>query len=164
MPKSEFSRLFFSNSSLWLNVTAAAEVKMILHRVLTHHALQRAAAARPVLVGAAVLCPPAASCCRVLHPLCPTNQRWVSTSALYKSAHLPKPQSPEEEAQSRSTPQEGKSDAQPAAADVDPLQDKSIGLFQRFKRTFKQYGKVMIPVHLLTSSVWFGTFYYAAMK
>uniref|UniRef100_K7FNR6 Family with sequence similarity 210 member A n=1 Tax=Pelodiscus sinensis TaxID=13735 RepID=K7FNR6_PELSI len=46
----------------------------------------------------------------------------------------------------------------------DPLQDKSISLFQRFKRTFKQYGKVMIPVHLLTSSVWFGSFYYAAMK
>lgn len=46
----------------------------------------------------------------------------------------------------------------------DPLLDKSIGLVQRFKKTFKQYGKVMIPVHLLTSSVWFGTFYYAAMK
>lgn len=45
----------------------------------------------------------------------------------------------------------------------DPLQDKSIGLVQRFKKTFKQYGKVMIPVHLLTSSVWFGSFYYAAM-
>lgn len=47
---------------------------------------------------------------------------------------------------------------------MDPLQDKSIGLIQRFKKTFKQYGKVMIPVHLVTSSVWFGTFYYAAMK
>ncbi|TRY66888.1 hypothetical protein DNTS_028503 [Danionella cerebrum] len=48
--------------------------------------------------------------------------------------------------------------------DVDPLQDKSIGLFQRFKKTFKQYGKVMVPVHLVTSTVWFGSFYYAAMK
>ncbi|XP_052440092.1 uncharacterized protein C18orf19 homolog A [Carassius gibelio] len=48
--------------------------------------------------------------------------------------------------------------------DPDPLQDRSISLFQRFKKTFKQYGKVMIPVHLLTSTVWFGTFYYAAMK
>ncbi|XP_026855821.2 uncharacterized protein C18orf19 homolog B [Electrophorus electricus] len=46
----------------------------------------------------------------------------------------------------------------------DPLQDRSIGLYQRFKRTFKQYGKVMVPVHLVTSSVWFGSFYYAAMK
>ncbi|XP_064006351.1 protein FAM210A [Pogoniulus pusillus] len=50
------------------------------------------------------------------------------------------------------------------AADPDPLQDKSISLVQRFKKTFKQYGKVMIPVHLLTSTVWFGAFYYAAMK
>ncbi|NP_001038459.1 uncharacterized protein C18orf19 homolog A [Danio rerio] len=46
----------------------------------------------------------------------------------------------------------------------DPLHDKSSGLIQRFKKTFKQYGKVMIPVHLLTSTMWFGTFYYAAMK
>ncbi|XP_076844556.1 LOW QUALITY PROTEIN: uncharacterized protein C18orf19 homolog B [Brachyhypopomus gauderio] len=49
-------------------------------------------------------------------------------------------------------------------ARTDPLQDRSIGLCQRFKRTFKQYGKVMVPVHLLTSTVWFGAFYYAAMK
>ncbi|XP_051577772.1 uncharacterized protein C18orf19 homolog B-like isoform X2 [Myxocyprinus asiaticus] len=48
--------------------------------------------------------------------------------------------------------------------DSDPLQDKSIGLFQRFKKTFKQYGKVMVPVHIVTSTVWFGSFYYAAMK
>ncbi|XP_033856838.1 uncharacterized protein C18orf19 homolog B-like [Acipenser ruthenus] len=48
--------------------------------------------------------------------------------------------------------------------ETDPLQDKSIGLYQRFKRMFKQYGKVMIPVHLVTSTVWFGAFYYAAMK
>lgn len=49
-------------------------------------------------------------------------------------------------------------------SDLDPLQDKSIGLYQRFKKTFKQYGKVMVPVHLVTSTVWFGSFYYAAMK
>ncbi|KAI5106186.1 hypothetical protein C0J45_3883 [Silurus meridionalis] len=48
--------------------------------------------------------------------------------------------------------------------DLDPLQDKSIGLYQRFKKMFKQYGKVMVPVHLVTSTVWFGSFYYAAMK
>ncbi|KAM9098379.1 protein FAM210A [Sarcophilus harrisii] len=47
---------------------------------------------------------------------------------------------------------------------LDPLQDKSISLYQRFKKTFRQYGKVMIPVHLVTSGIWFGTFYYAASK
>ncbi|KAM5222020.1 protein FAM210A [Ctenodactylus gundi] len=46
----------------------------------------------------------------------------------------------------------------------DPLQDKSISLYQRFKKTFRQYGKVLIPVHLITSGVWFGTFYYASLK
>ncbi|KAM6218876.1 protein FAM210A [Rhynchocyon petersi] len=48
--------------------------------------------------------------------------------------------------------------------DPDPLQDKSISLYQRFKKTFRQYGKVLIPVHLITSGIWFGTFYYAAIK
>ncbi|XP_058032140.1 protein FAM210A [Ahaetulla prasina] len=52
----------------------------------------------------------------------------------------------------------------PNSVELDPLQDKSISLVQRFKKTFKQYGKVLIPVHLLTSSIWFGTFYYAALK
>ncbi|XP_069778587.1 uncharacterized protein C18orf19 homolog A isoform X2 [Narcine bancroftii] len=51
-----------------------------------------------------------------------------------------------------------------ADVEKDPLDDRSIGLFQRFKKTFKQYGKVMIPVHLVTSSIWFGTFYYATLK
>ncbi|XP_030908819.1 protein FAM210A [Melopsittacus undulatus] len=50
------------------------------------------------------------------------------------------------------------------SSEPDPLQDKSISLVQRFKKTFKQYGKVMIPVHLVTSTVWFGSFYYAAMQ
>ncbi|XP_048212879.1 protein FAM210A-like [Perognathus longimembris pacificus] len=48
--------------------------------------------------------------------------------------------------------------------ETDPLQDKSISLYQRFKKTFRQYGKVLIPVHLVTSGIWFGTFYYAAIK
>ncbi|XP_062489049.1 protein FAM210A [Pezoporus occidentalis] len=51
-----------------------------------------------------------------------------------------------------------------SSSEPDPLQDKSISLVQRFKKTFKQYGKVMIPVHLVTSTVWFGSFYYAAMQ
>uniref|UniRef100_A0A674BVK9 Family with sequence similarity 210 member Aa n=1 Tax=Salmo trutta TaxID=8032 RepID=A0A674BVK9_SALTR len=33
-----------------------------------------------------------------------------------------------------------------------------------FRRTLKQNGKVMIPLQLITSSLWFGTFYYAAMQ
>ncbi|XP_030068437.1 protein FAM210A [Microcaecilia unicolor] len=52
----------------------------------------------------------------------------------------------------------------PSYTEADPLLDKSIGLVQRFKKTFKQYGKVLIPVHLVTSAFWFGSFYYAAMK
>ncbi|XP_072008386.1 protein FAM210A [Engystomops pustulosus] len=69
-----------------------------------------------------------------------------------------------------SNPVQSKETAAPVTAtddtvdETDPLQDKSIGLVQRFKKTFKQYGKVMVTVHVLTSSVWLGTFYYGAVK
>lgn len=111
------------------------------------------AAVRPLLVGVPAPQPPAVFCCcalRLAPAPPPAGRRWLST-----------PTQPREEQQQQ---QLAGSSSPDAAADVDPLQDKSIGLVQRFKRTFKQYGKVMIPVHLVTSSVWFGTFYYAAMK
>ncbi|VTJ63311.1 Hypothetical predicted protein [Marmota monax] len=58
----------------------------------------------------------------------------------------------------------GKSDSFRKKEDFDPLQDKSRSLYQRFKKTFRQYGKVLIPVHLMTSGVWFGAFDYAARR
>jgi hypothetical protein len=46
--------------------------------------------------------------------------------------------------------------------------EKSVGIFQRFKNAYKnaykEYGKVMFGVHLATSAVWYGMFYYAALK
>ncbi|XP_030003287.1 uncharacterized protein C18orf19 homolog A [Sphaeramia orbicularis] len=55
--------------------------------------------------------------------------------------------------------------AQPSAGPpVDPLQDSSLGLGSRFKLALQQYGKVLIPVHLITSAAWFGSFYCAAMN
>ncbi|XP_039974705.1 uncharacterized protein C18orf19 homolog B isoform X2 [Xiphias gladius] len=142
---------------------------MIMQRILTHGTLLRMAAVRPLLVGVTIPEQAVALCCCALRLTPPpfTGRHWLSTSASSRAAHQPKHQPPQEEPQSNSTPQRQevqKEEAVPDAAEVDPLQDKSIGLFQRFKKTFKQYGKVMIPVHLVTSSVWFGTFYYAAMK
>ncbi|XP_032830516.2 protein FAM210A isoform X2 [Petromyzon marinus] len=64
----------------------------------------------------------------------------------------------------RSKALETEGSPQPPSDETDPLQDRSMGLISRFKKTLKQYGKVMIPVHLVTSAVWFGSFYYAAMR
>ncbi|XP_061738270.1 uncharacterized protein C18orf19 homolog A-like [Nerophis ophidion] len=133
-----------------------------LQRVLPRGTLQRVSLVRRLLASAAVHRPPPSLCFRqrpVHHDGC---QRF-STSSPSLAAQQPKPQPSEAETQSSSSPREP-SDQQETVEEVDPLQDKSIGLVQRFKKTFKQYGKVMIPVHLLTSSMWFGTFYYAAMK
>lgn len=128
----------------------------MLQRLLSVGALCRATGLRSVLMGASVRKPPSLlCCCASLSSHRITNQRWLLTSASSRAALPPKP--PEEKNEPPSPTAE-------EIADVDPLQDKSMGLFQRFKKTFKQYGKVLIPVHLVTSSVWFGTFYYAAMK
>ncbi|KAM9852739.1 protein FAM210A-like [Aulostomus maculatus] len=143
---------------------------MLLQHILANGTLRRVAVVRQLLLGAALQEPPVAFYCYAfrLSPVHATGHCWLSTFASNKAAHHSKyPQSGEGEPQSSSAPQTQVDQKEEAGSDamlVDPLQDKSVGLVQRFKRTFKQYGKVMIPVHLLTSSVWFGTFYYAAMK
>ncbi|KRZ25351.1 Nitrilase and fragile histidine triad fusion protein NitFhit, partial [Trichinella pseudospiralis] len=44
-------------------------------------------------------------------------------------------------------------------ADVD---ESKLTTYQKFKLTFKRYWYVLVPVHLVTSSVWLGSFYYLA--
>ena len=41
---------------------------------------------------------------------------------------------------------------------------QNVGIFQRFKNASKEYGKVLIGVHCVTSAVWFGMFYCVAAK
>ncbi|KAL5233213.1 hypothetical protein ACI65C_000623 [Semiaphis heraclei] len=40
--------------------------------------------------------------------------------------------------------------------------DKSQSIFQRFKTMAKKYWYIVLPVHLVTSTVWFGSFYFIA--
>lgn len=40
--------------------------------------------------------------------------------------------------------------------------DKSQNIFQRFKNMAKKYWYIVLPVHLVTSTVWFGSFYFIA--
>lgn len=37
-----------------------------------------------------------------------------------------------------------------------------LGLFARFKKMYKEYWYVLLPVHVVTSAVWLGGFYYLA--
>ncbi|CAG5122568.1 unnamed protein product [Candidula unifasciata] len=39
---------------------------------------------------------------------------------------------------------------------------KKLTLYQWFKKTYKEHGKILVAVHLLTSAVWFGSFYTVA--
>lgn len=39
---------------------------------------------------------------------------------------------------------------------------QKLNIFQRYKKMFKEYWYVMLPVHVATSIVWFGSFFYLA--
>ncbi|KAG7470080.1 hypothetical protein MATL_G00135750 [Megalops atlanticus] len=144
-------------------------------RVLSQRAVQQVGALQRLILGPALSATLPAGVRRAGGAaLCP---RWVSSSVAARAAERTRKPSTEEEPQLAPPQSQAGTDPQYAAdpgqahgaplenpPEADPLHDKSIGLFQRFKKTFKQYGKVMIPVHLVTSSVWFGTFYYGAMK
>lgn len=41
-------------------------------------------------------------------------------------------------------------------------EDKSKNIFQRFKTMAKKYWYIVLPVHLVTSALWFGSFYFIA--
>ena len=40
----------------------------------------------------------------------------------------------------------------------------SLSIFQRFKVAYKEYGKTLVAVHVATSVVWYGAFFYAAKR
>ncbi|XP_004470070.3 protein FAM210A isoform X2 [Dasypus novemcinctus] len=97
---------------------------------------------------------------------CTTKERKPCDACSPQLGVLPLKQWEQDTSSRRGVSSSAKSQGAPAGKkeEPDPLQDKSISLYQRFKKTFRQYGKVLIPVHLITSGVWFGTFYYAAIR
>ncbi|KAM9415985.1 uncharacterized protein C18orf19 homolog A isoform 1-T2 [Salvelinus alpinus] len=127
-----------------------------MQHLFNQRALWQSAALRSMLLGPVTLQPstilgPRMASYFLRNACLIPSPRWVSTSgAVWTTAPR------------KSTTEEGHSQADPGQEDI--LGDRSIGLVQRFRRTLKQYGKVMIPLHLITSSMWFGTFYYAAMQ
>lgn len=44
----------------------------------------------------------------------------------------------------------------------DEVVEERLNIFQRYKKMFKEYWYVMLPVHIATSIVWFGSFFYLA--
>ncbi|XP_044149042.1 protein FAM210A [Bufo gargarizans] len=92
------------------------------------------------------------------------NHCFHSAPRLESSQEKRDGQSPSLDASHPAKSTETAAEAPVTVEETDPLQDKSIGLVQRFKKTFQQYGKVMVTVHVLTSSAWLGTFYYAAVQ
>lgn len=47
---------------------------------------------------------------------------------------------------------------------METTKESSPGLFRRFHQTYKKHGKILVCVHLVTSTVWAGAFYCAAAR
>jgi len=84
----------------------------------------------------------------VLHhtPVYPSVHLSVSLPKLHAQLYCTKP------------PEEDK------AKSADSLDDKSLSVFQRFKLVYKEYGKTLIGVHVVTSIAWYGAFYILARR
>ncbi|OUC46846.1 hypothetical protein D917_07395 [Trichinella nativa] len=57
-----------------------------------------------------------------------------------------------------------KSNGSPPDKKADVDDESKLTTYQKFKLTFKRYWYVLVPVHLITSSVWLGSFYYLAVS
>lgn len=42
--------------------------------------------------------------------------------------------------------------------------EKKVGLYQKMKQMFKEYWYVIVPVHVITSTIWYGSFYYLVKR
>lgn len=51
----------------------------------------------------------------------------------------------------------------PPQLGIDPEMEK-LGLFARFKKMYKEYWYVLLPVHCVTSACWLGGFYYVSKR
>lgn len=70
-----------------------------------------------------------------------THQRSISTSFFLQSSEKPK----EDQGTDTSEP-------------------KELSIYQRFKKAYKEHGKVLVGVHVLTSTVWISSFYYLVVS
>lgn len=41
---------------------------------------------------------------------------------------------------------------------------QKLGIVARFKKMYKEYWYVLLPVHIATSAVWYGSFFYASKR
>ncbi|XP_078690435.1 uncharacterized protein LOC144921380 [Branchiostoma floridae x Branchiostoma belcheri] len=83
----------------------------------------------------------------------------IHCSTFHSSAHITQ----------RSEEKPGTAGQDQGAAEEEEEEDlvaryRDLTLFQRFKYMVKDYGHVLIPVHVATSLVWFGCFYYMAIS
>ncbi|KAH9494602.1 hypothetical protein Btru_019688 [Bulinus truncatus] len=100
-----------------------------------------------------------------VEPIQLLSHRFIRYKAQYRSQH--QDQSQGDKSVSNSTVESPKVDSKNdqnkgngSEVTQNETQDKP-SLYQRFKQTYKQHGKIFIAVHLVTSAAWFSSFYLA---
>lgn len=52
----------------------------------------------------------------------------------------------------------------PCPTDEKKDEVQKLGIVARFKKMYKEYWYVLLPVHIATSAVWYGSFFYASKR
>lgn len=115
------------------------------------------------------------------------NHRYFSTTLPHHGQTVLKPKSPEPNDKRREPKDKEKTNAanknenksksnhveetsaekaaaeQPESADVQEIEEK-LSLTAKFKKMYKEYWYVLLPVHIFTSTFWFAGFYYMSTR
>lgn len=110
------------------------------------------------------------------------NIRYLSTTLPQNGQTALKPKSPERENGKKQTKEKGNrpiaSDKVEAKSKIDtdaddgvaekadslPQTEEKLTLTAKFKKMYREYWYVLLPVHIVTSTVWLGGFYYLSSR
>lgn len=81
---------------------------------------------------------------------------------LYSTKPPSQPSTPVDENQNEIQTSKSTSSKSSIAVQNDGIKEEKLSLVQKFKLMYKQYWYVLIPVHVATSLVWYGSFFIAA--
>lgn len=109
------------------------------------------------------------------------HRRFLSTTLPQNGQTALKPKSPERGNEKKQTKEKSKSiagdkvgtqspiETKPENAtekpeSVEPIEEEKLTLTAKFKKMYKEYWYVLLPVHVATSTLWLGGFYYLSTR
>lgn len=88
---------------------------------------------------------------------------WSPRNLIVKNRDSSSASSPEQHERGVHKANNGQAETNPELV-VPEVETEKLGLFARFKKMYKEYWYVLLPVHCVTSACWLGGFYYVSIR